>query len=358
MKTRSIAQWSAALGLTVFAAGCGREAPEPPPVARPVKIITVGGEGIGLVREFPGTIRATQEAELSFEVAGRIIERLADEGQPVKEGDVLARLDDSNFQAGLAAAAAGLHKAQADLNRSLRIREEDPGAISTSKIDADRRAVDVMDAEVQIAQKAVDDAVLRAPFSGVVARRMMENYQNVQAKEPVMFLQDISQLEIEISLPERDITQGQLNKSPEELTKRSSPKVEISSLPERSFSARVSEFATRADPATRTFQVRLVFEPPDDVAVLPGMTARVTVTLEHDDSTQLPSHAVFADEGGASHVWRVNPDAMTAHAVPVKPGALVGGDINIIEGLTAGDQVVVSGVSQLREGVKVRRYER
>jgi len=358
MKMPYSAPWTAALCLIVFTVGCGREAPEPPPVARPVKIITVGGAEGGLLREFPGTIRATQEAELSFEVPGRIIERLVDEGQEVEEGEVLARLDDSNLRAGLNQANAGLRKAQADLDRSLRIREEDPGAISTSKIDADRRTVDVTVAEVQIAQKAVDDATLRAPFTGVVARRLVENYQNVMAKQAVMLLQDISQLEIEISLPERDITRGQLKQSPEELTRNRQPHVQISSIPDRSFPAEVSEFAMRADPATRTFQVRLVFAPPEDVVILPGMTARVTVTMSDLEATRLPSHAVVADESGASQVWLLDPGAMTVQTAPVQVGPLVGGEIVIAGGLSKGDQVVVSGVSQLREGIKVRRYER
>ena len=101
-----------------------------------------------------------------------------------------------------------------------------------------------------------------------------------------------------------------------------------------------------------------VFEPPEELSILPGMTARVTVTLPGEDIIRLPSHAVFADEAAASQVWKLNPEAMTVHRTPVKAGELTGGDVEILEGLSMGDQIVVSGVSQLREGMKVRRFQR
>ncbi len=348
---------TAALGALALGGGCRREAAEEPPVARPVKILTVGEAAAGIAREFPGTIQATRHADISFEVAGRMVERLVNEGQEVKKGDVLARLDDQDLQASLDQVKASLRKAEADLNRSMRIREEDAGAISESKIDTDRKTMEVMEAEVRKAEKAVADAVLRAPFDGMVARRLVENFQNVQAKQAVLVFQDASQLEIEVSIPERDITRGSTARATApEMTERLKPEVQVSALPDRSFPARVSEFATRADPSTRTFQVRLVFDPPEDVAILPGMTARVTATLPGDGTIRLPSHAVFADDRGASHVWKLNPEGMTVHSVAVKPGTLTGGDLEIVEGLSIGDQIVTSGISQLREGTKVRRF--
>lgn len=345
-------------GILTWTAGCRPPPVEEPEVARPVKIVTAGSAAVGIHREFPGTIMATRHADLSFEVPGRMIERLVNEGQEVKQGEVLARLDDTDLQASLLQAVAGLRKAQADLDRSLRIREEDQGAISASKIDADQKAMEVLEAEVAMAEKAVQDTALKAPFDGMIARRLVENFQNVQAKEPIFAFQDLSELEIEISLPERDIVLGHIRSTPEEITELSNPVVQISALPEHEFPAQASEFSARADPDTRTFQVRFVFKAEGDASILPGMTARVAVTLPGEDIIRLPSHAVFADEGGQSQVWTLNPDAMTVHAKPVKPGNLTGDEVTIEEGLSQGDQIVVSGISQLREGLKVRRHER
>ncbi len=338
--------------------GCEQEPVEQAPVVRPIKIMTVGEAGAAADREFPGTIKATQHAELSFEVSGLIIERLVKEGQRVKKGDELARLDDRNYQAELDKVAARLREARSELDRSQRIYEQNPGAISTQKIDTDRKSVEVAEAEIRIAEKAVEDTVLRAPFDGTVARRLVEDFQNVLAKEPVMILQDISLLEIEISVPERDMTRGATTRTVEQITEKAQPRVEVSSLPGRSYPARVSEVATTADPVTRTFQIRLVFEPPeDDTAILPGMTARVLANPLTEDVMRLPSHAAFADESGAAQVWLVDPSTMTVARRPVQLGELTGGDVEILEGLAEGDQVAISGVSQLRDGMQVRRYE-
>jgi len=357
MTTPRIALLIAILWSVVFTSGCGEEPVQQAPVVRPVKIVTIGATGDAPTRELPGTIKAAQNADMGFEVPGKITEFLVKEGQRVEKGDVLARLDDRDYQADLDQIKASSRKAQSDLQRSLRIYEEDSGAISTSKIDADRKSVEVAEAQVRKAEKGVEDTVLRAPFDGLIARKLVEDFQNVQAKEPVLVLQDISHLEIAVSVPERDMTRGSTTRTAEEINQRAQPQVQISSLPDRSFPARVKEFATSADPVTRTFQVRLIFEPPDDVAILPGMTARVTLTVVGDDKIRLPSHATFADADGNPNIWLLDSETMKVQRAPVKLGELTGNEVEILEGLAAGDQVVISGVSQLREGTQVRRYE-
>ncbi len=338
-------------------AGCKEEAVPEPPVVRPVKIVTIGGPEGGLTRELPGSIRAAQDAEIGFEVAGRIVELAVREGQQVAAGDELARLDDRDYQAGYDQVRAALRKAQADLDRSLKIYREDPGAISTAKIEADRKAAEVAEAELRKAEKALEDTVLRAPFDGLVARRLVENFQNVQAKEPVFIMQNISHLEIEVAVPERDVASADRQLSIDEVTERVHPRVEISSLPGRSFPARVKERATAADPVTRTFQVRLRFDNPEDTGILPGMTARVVYDVPRGSVIRLPARATFADEQGVPQVWVVAPDTLTVHRTPVELGNLVGDEVEIAGGLKTGDQVAVSGVHQLREGMQVRRYE-
>ncbi len=347
----------ASLCTLALMSGCGQESVEQAPVVRPVKIMTIGDAAAAGTRELPGTVRAVQHADMGFEVSGRIIEFRVKEGQRVKQGEVLARLDDRDYQASFDQAKASYRKARSDLQRSERIYKEDPGAISTSKIDADRKAVEVAEASLRKAEKAVEDTTLRAPFDGLAARRLVEDFQNVQAKEPVVVLQDISVLEIEVSVPERDFARGNIDRSVEEVTQRAKPRVELSSLPGRSFPARVKEFATRADPVTRTFQVRLSFDPPDDVSILPGMTARVTVISQGEGGTLLPSHATFADANKRPHVWLIDKQTMKARAAPVELGQLTGDAVQIVGGLSPGDQVAVSGVAQLREGMQVRRHE-
>ena len=130
----------------LLAGGCDKEPPPQPQVIRPVKMLTIEGAGSASQREYPATVKATQQADMGFEVPGRISEFLVKEGQIVESGQVLARLDDRDYQAELEKAKANQRKAQADLNRSLSIYRQDKGAISTTTIESDRRAKEVTDA--------------------------------------------------------------------------------------------------------------------------------------------------------------------------------------------------------------------
>ncbi len=346
---------SAALGFIV--AGCGEEAVEQTVVVRPVKMIEIGDFGNGSTRELPGTIRAAQNADMSFEVGGSITDFLVVEGEDVVRGAELARLDPSNYQADFDQADAAFRKAEADLARSERIFQQDAGAISTTKIESDRKALEVAEAALRKAEKALQDTVLRAPFDGVVARRLVEDFQNVQPKEPILVLQDLSFLEIEVAVPERDVAQADQNRNPEETTQQIRPRVQVSSLPGLEFPARLVEFSTTADAATRTFQARLTFDTPEDQNILPGMTARVIYNALSEGAVTLPSHATFSDSSGDPRVWIADPATMQVSSRAVSLGNLSSGDVEILSGLNAGDLVVVSGVSQLREGMEVRRYE-
>ncbi len=135
----------------------------------------------------------------------------------------------------------------------------------------------------------------------------------------------------------------------------------ITSLPDRSFAARIKEFSTTADPVTRTFKVTLAFENPPDANILPGMTAKVVITPRPSGARpgqqMIPSSAVLADEGGAAFVWIVDPSTMRAQRAPVEVGDLSGSEVEIRSGLSDGDLIAISGVHSLREGMQVSRFD-
>ncbi|NQU21425.1 MAG: efflux RND transporter periplasmic adaptor subunit [Candidatus Nealsonbacteria bacterium] len=310
------------------------------------------------MREFPGTIRAFQNAEMGFEVAGRVTEFLVLEGDRVQKGTVLARLDARDYEADLKVAQANLDKAQADLTRSENIFKEDSGAISQEDIERDQRAVKVTQAQLEIAQKAVADTELQAPFAGVMARKLVEDFANVQAKEPVLVLQDNSMLEIEVAVPERDLVRRKNEtETDEQRAERLDPKVMVSALPEREFPARIKEYATTADPVTRTFSVKLNFDNPEDVNILPGMTARVRVVIDPQAAWSVPVTATQADENKQPYVWKVDSKSMKVSRAPVELGPLTDDRVLLTDGVKQGDLVAISGVTSLREGMQVRKYE-
>lgn len=335
--------------------GCSQPVVQTETPIRPIKIHTIGSLQPMAIREFPGAIRAYQTAEMGFEVAGRITEFLVRESDMVQKGEVLARLDPADYKASLKVAEANLEKAQADLARSENIQKEDPGAISEDDLEQDRRALKVTEAQLEISQKAVADTELRAPFSGVMARKLVEDFANVLAKQSVLILQDNSVLEIQVAVPERDLVQRKnLDEGKMELSDRLQVKVIVSSLKDREFPATIKEYATVADPVTRTFPVKLNFENPKDVNILPGMTARVRLVIDPDSAWSVPVSAAQADENKQPYVWKVDPESMTVSKLAVQLGTLTGDHVLLSEGVEEGDLIAISGVMALREGMQVR----
>jgi RND family efflux transporter MFP subunit len=124
----------------------------------------------------------------------------------------------------------------------------------------------------------------------------------------------------------------------------------------------VKEFSPVADPISRTYEAVVSIKAPSDVTILPGMTASVRVNTPTDGSgtsisIQIPSSAAVADEEGKAYVWKVAPSSMQVSRQAVKLGALAGEDVTVEKGLSTGDWIAISGVHQLREGMRVRRHE-
>jgi RND family efflux transporter MFP subunit len=354
LRRAMIALWA---GAVTFA--CGEETTAPAPVAQPVKILTVGGAGAGRTLEFPGEISPAQNAEPAFEVPGKMVEFPVDEGQTIEEGAVIARLDPRDYQADADKARANVNKTRTDLERYRTLYEK--GVSPKTDVEGAQRRFEVSEAELRTAEKSLEDTVLRAPFTGTVARKLVDDFQNVKAKEPIIVLQDESTLEIDVSVPESDFARMTPELTIEERNRRSRPRVSVSSIPGRSFPARIKEFSTTADPVTRTFKATFAFDRPDDVTVRPGMTAKVTLTpaplAAPAGAVSIPARAVVTDATGEAFVWVVDPMTMKVKRTPVVTGELSGENIAISSGIAPGDQIAVSGVHHLRDGMEVRRFE-
>jgi RND family efflux transporter MFP subunit len=351
---------AAAAAAWAFALGCGDEPAAPAPVAQPVKILTVGGGGTGAALEYSGEISPAQNAEPAFEVPGKMIEFPVEEGQHIEEGAVIARLDPRDYQAEADKAKANFKKTEADLKRYTTLYEK--GVNPLTDVERSQRRMEVAEAELRTAGKALEDSTLRAAFAGTVAKKLAEDFQNVRAKQPIIILQDESTLEIKVAVPESDYARMKPGLTNEERTRRTQPKVSISSIAGRSFPARIKEFSTTADPVTRTFQATFAFESPSDVVIRPGMSAKVR--LHPSDSAispgavAIPARAVRTDESGEAFVWVVDPETMKVKRTPVVAGDLSGESIAVSSGLSPGQQIATSGVHHLRDGMEVRRFEK
>lgn len=141
-------------------------------IARPAKLMTIGQVGTQNLLSFPAVIQSQKLSELTFEVGGVLEELLVVEAQKVKEGDVLATLDQRDLNEKLNSARAQYDNAEAEYQRALRLIKED--AISRSKLDERKSKRDVNKATFKTAKKALDRTVLRAPYSGAIAKISIE----------------------------------------------------------------------------------------------------------------------------------------------------------------------------------------
>jgi RND family efflux transporter MFP subunit len=349
------------LFITLLAAlilsACEKEVADAPEIVRPVRMLTIQTLQGGETLSYPGEILGVQNAEIAFEVPGRLIELPAEEGIDVTEGQRLAKLDPADFQAKLNAAEAEYRNAKETFERFEEVFSK--GAISRQDFDNQRRQFEVAEANLATARKAVSDTELRAPFAGRIGRVYVENFNNIQAKQAILLLQDLSQLDIIVNVPEQDWQRAKPGLTLAQRTEGVKPFVTLPTFPDREFPARITEVAASADPVTRTFAARGRFDPPEDIVILPGMSATVTVRIDPDvanlqDAVQIPANAVIGGNDGGSYVWKVDAATMTVGLAPVTVGQMSGSRITIVDGLSAGDRIAVSGVQQLAEGMQVR----
>ncbi|MEO1542433.1 MAG: efflux RND transporter periplasmic adaptor subunit [Pseudomonadota bacterium] len=332
----------------------------PEPVARPVKMITVGAGSTAQSLQLPGSVSAVREAVIAFEVPGRISDVSVLEGEVVTEGQELARLDPRDYESSRDSALATRNAARADYERYVKARESN--AVTDQDVDLAKRALDVAQADLNSALKAVEDTILVAPFSGRVANKYVQNFENVQAKQAIFEIHDESSLEITVSVSERDWARGTKDQSPEEATRLLNPLVRFAALPDLEIPAAAKSFATAIDPVTRTYEATFSFDPPADANVSPGMTANLVVSPATNDSPSeeavlsLPAGAVFGDDDGTSSVWIVGEDSKVEKR-EVSVDILLGDLIVIKDGITSGDVVVISGVHTLTEGTPVRKLQ-
>jgi RND family efflux transporter MFP subunit len=297
---------------------------------------------------FPGRVRAEQRAELAFSVPGRIVEFPAEEGETLSAGALIARLDPASFETRLSAARAEFDKARTDYRRVLEVWEKSK-AVAKAEVDQKRTAMEVARSSFAAAKQDAEDTRLTAPFDGVVARRHVENFQNVQAKEPVVSLQNVDQLEIVIHVPERIMRSE---------PRRAAGYAQFNDVPGRRFPVSLKSYSTEADPQTQTYEVVLGLARPQDVTILPGMSAEVLPGDAPDSAAPsrvaIPLKAVAAGPDGTPRVWVVDPDTDRVASRVVSVGTVQGSDIIVLDGLQIGERIVTAGLGHLREGLWVR----
>ena len=245
--------------------------------------------------------------------------------------------------------------AENEYQRANRLFKQD--AISRSVLESRQASRDVAKAALDTAQKSRGDTILRAPFDGAVSRVYVERFQNIQAKEPIALIQSNS-VQAVVSVP------ADLVALSKQFTSRNSYVV-LDSAPLKKIPAEFTEASGLADSATQTFQASFSFEPPEELLVLPGMTATMFMDFDFENvgdvlptGISVPLSSILS-ENAQQYVWKVDPNTMVVSKQNVTAGRGMDGDlVTVTEGLYNGDVIVASGGSYLSSGMTVSAWER
>lgn len=335
------------LGLALLS-GCSKstDAPVEPPL-RLVKTLQIYPQSLNGWREFPGVVEAAQTADLSFRVAGKLSQLLVDEGTEVNKEQILARLDDTDFKIQLSSRQAEFDQAKADYDRAKRLQQQQLIA---------QADVDHLKAQFTAAQAALDAAKLnvlytelKAPFTGHIARRHVDNYEDIAASQSIFTLQDTSKLRVRVEIPET--TMIHLKEQPSYTIYAI-----FDALQDQQFPLTIQSIAKSASPSSRTFSVTLSMPTVDNNNILPGMSVTVRGGQQEDMAMVVPPQAVLANEQG-QFVFIAEPSENQVAVVQQR--SVVVGEINeqgitIIEGINPGEQLVIAGMSKMYDGLEVR----
>jgi membrane fusion protein (multidrug efflux system) len=354
------ALYAAAAGLAAFLLSPSPARAQAAPT--PVVVANVTEAPALLTLPLTGTVEPRRLSRVAAQVAGYVSDLRVDDGDSVASGDVLAALDDALERAAVRAARATLQQGRVRLADAERRRDEAiplvaDGNIPRTQYDSleaevaqERAGVTRLEAELSRRDEFLARHQVRAPFNGLVARRLTETGQWVLAGTPVVELQELDVVRVRAEVPQTWFSKVDAG-TPAELI--------FDAYPQRPLNTRVSIKVGVADAAARTFPVLIEL---DNRAreLTPGMSVRIGLQVTSDrtgESLQVPRDAIVRGPDGIARVWVVREDGGGAQArpVPVRLGRSFGTNVEIVDGeVVTGDRVVVRGNETLRAGERVR----
>jgi len=337
-------------------------------------------------------------ASVCFLVSGKVVSVGPREGEYVRKGQVLARIDPTDFNLSIKGAAAQAASAQAALEKAqhsarpelleqARIgfeRAEDEyrrmkmlydskslapndfqmykAAYDHAKQDYEqakaggqredkalaRASYNESAAHLEVARKALSDATLCAPMDGYIAKRSIEPGDSAAPGRAVFEIVRMDPLEVNVGVPETDVRMVRIGQKAE---------VTVPALPGKSLQGTVRVINVSADPNTRTYMARIAVANPEHLLRV-GMVAEARIRGDRSVSmTTLPGDAVVRDAQGATQVYVYYPDQKRVYTKRVEIGATANRDVEIKSGLEGGELIVMAGQAKLRNGLVVAATE-
>jgi len=297
-----------------------------------------------LSSEALGNARANEAVDIRPEVTAAITAILFEEGQSVDRGEVLLQLESSEPLADLAAAKAALVDSESQYRRSNELFKTK--VVSASQLEQLEARRDADQAAVKAAESRLAHTVIRAPFAGQLGLRRVSIGSIVSPSTVITTLDDTSQIKLDFDVPEVFMSRLQRGLT---VTARSA------AWPDLLFTGQVMSIDTRVDPISRTITVRALL-PNEDSRLRPGMFLTVSLLKDDVQSLLVPEEAIVP-ERSKQFVYVVGEKDIVQRR-EVRTGRRRPGQIEILEGLSPGDQVITEGTQKARPGQPVRIIER
>jgi membrane fusion protein, multidrug efflux system len=342
--------------------GCS-EPPQPPVVVKPVFVTTVAPTVSAQARTFTSVVRARVESDVAFRTGGKVVERLVEVGDRVKQGQVLARLDIADYQLAVKAAADQVQAASVDAQQSASdearfrrlLADGSVGAADherqKARADAAMARQDQARRQLELARNREGYAALVAPYAGVVTAVRFERGQVVPEGQPVMSLAKEGEREMVVDLPEDWVGRAR------QLQATAAPWTE----PQARMPVALRELSPQANTPGRTYRARFAATPESraQVSALPlGSTVQLTLAAPQTGpaTVSLPVSALVKGSGPEG-VWTLNAQGSGLVFTPVKVVTFDDASVRVT-GLNAGSRVVSVGAQKLDAGIPVRAIER
>jgi RND family efflux transporter MFP subunit len=335
-----------AIGLACLAlSACGGSPPPAAgtPAAAALERIEVVLEQAPDERIWDGVVEAVNQATLSAQTAGRVVELPFDVDDYVPAGAIVARFTDVEQQAGqrqaraqLAAAQAAAREADADYTRNAEIYQRRLIAkaqldASTARRDAARAALDAAQAAVRGSSEQVDYTVIRAPYSGIVVKRHVQVGESVRPGQALISGISLASLRVQAEVPQSDIAAIREHQRASVVLDNGARRIEARAVVPFPF----------ADPQTHTFKVRIEL-PEQETGLSPGMTVKVAFAVGTAPRLLLPASALV-QRGEVSAVYAFDGERIGLRQVRL--GHRTGARVEVLAGLSAGDQIAADPIA-------------
>jgi membrane fusion protein, multidrug efflux system len=328
----------------LFVSSCGSKNQDTPaPLPQSHESMTVNGivvtpRPLDNVVRSSGTVLASESVDLTAETAGRIDQILFKEGRHVKKDELLIKINDDDLQAQLQKTEFQIQLAQEQLGRQKQLF--DINGISRQDYDIALNTVNTLKADRDNLIASIRKKEIRAPFDGVIGLRYISEGSYVSPATRIASIQKINPLKVDFAIPEKYADQVSVGDLVHFRTDET----------QRQFTGTLYALEPKIDPSTRTLQLRALCENKSE-KILPGSYVEIELRLKQiTDALMIPTQAIIPVLRGQTVIVKRNGVAAT---VPVKLGIRNPSEVQVVNGLTAGDTVITTGIMQLRDGMQV-----